>query len=188
MAVVLCMAYLDRPVADFVQAHWRQHSLEAWMEGFLRLAPGALLMAFVLLFAAGFSALRGRTLGAWARTPLLSSWSVVWTLSVVVVLKRIFGRSCVNPNYIVGHSYGFQPFHGIGSYESFPSGTTAVAAAILSVVWLRLPQLRWVCALLLALVALALILTQSHWVSDIIGGGSLGALVGSMTIRILRSS
>jgi len=188
LAVILCMAYIDRPIADFVQEHLHQRSLQTFMDGFLYMAPIALLFALLLLFAAGYALLHGQALGAWASTPLLCAWSATWALSVAVVLKRVFGRSCVYPNYIVGHSYGFQPFHGVGSYESFPSGTTAVAAALLSVVWLRYPRQRGVCALLLVLVALALILTQSHWVSDIIGGGFLGVLVGSMTVRLLRSS
>ena len=187
LAVILCVAYIDRPIADFVQQHLHQRTLQTCMDGFLHLAPIALLLALLLLFAAGCAVLHGRALGAWARTPLLCSWSAAWALSAAVVLKRVFGRSCVYPNYIVGHSYGFQPFHGVGSYESFPSGTTAVATAILSVVWVRLPRLRGVCALLLALVASALVVTHSHWVSDIIGGGLLGVLVGSMTTRLLRS-
>ena len=188
MAVVMCMVYINRPLADFVQNHLRQRSLQTWMEGSLRLAPVALLMALRLLFAAGYSAWHGRALGSWARTPLLCAWSAVWALSAVVVLKRIFGRSCVNPNYLLGHYYGFQPFHGVGSYESFPSGAAAVATAILSVAWLRCPRLRSVWALLLTLLALALVVTQSHWISDIIGGVFLGALTGSMTTRFLRSA
>ncbi len=188
LAVILCMTYIDRPIADFVQEHLHQRGLQTCMDGFLHLAPIALLLALLLLFVAGYVALHGRALGAWARSPLLCSWSAVWALSVAVVLKRIFGRSCVYPNYILGHSYGFQPFHGVGSYESFPSGTTAVTAAILSVVWFRCPHLRGVCASLLVLVVLALLLTLSHWVSDIIGGGFLGVLVGCMTVRLLRPS
>ena len=187
LTVILCIAYIDRPIADFVQEHFHQRSFQTCMDGFLHVTPIALLLALLLLFAAGYAVLRGQALGAWASTPLLCAWSATWALSVAVVLKRVFGRSCVYPNYIVGHSYGFQPFHGVGSYESFPSGTTAVAAALLSVVWFRYPRQRGVCALLLVLVALALILTHSHWVSDIIGGGFLGVLVGSMTVRLLRS-
>ena len=188
LAVILCMAYIDRPVADFVQEHLHRRVLVACMDGFLYLAPLALLLALLLLFAAGYSAFRGQKLGSWAQTPLLCSWSGVWALSVEVVLKRIVGRSSVDPNYIVGHYYGFQPFHGVGSYESFPSGTTAVAAALLAVAWLRFPSLRGVWVLLLLLTAFALVATHSHWVSDIIGGGFLGFLVGSMTTRLLRSA
>jgi membrane-associated phospholipid phosphatase len=187
LAVILCMAYIDRPVADFVQAHLHPRRLQTCLDGFLHLAPIALLLALLMLFAAGYAVLHGQALGAWARTPKLCAWSATWALSVAVVLKRVFGRSCVYPNYIVGHAYGFQPFHGVGSYESFPSGTTAVAAALLSVVWLRFARLRGVCASLLVLVGLALIMNHSHWVSDVIGGGFLGVLVGCMTVRLLRS-
>ena len=71
-------------------------------------------------------------------------------------------------------------------FEAFPSGTTSITAAILSVLWIRAPRLRAVYAMLLAFVAFALIVTNGHFVADVIGGAFLGASTGWMTILLWK--
>src|ERR1051325_360415 len=60
LTVILCMAYIDRPIADFVQEHFHQRSFQTCMDGFLHVTPIALLLALLLLFAAGYAVLRGQ--------------------------------------------------------------------------------------------------------------------------------
>jgi membrane-associated phospholipid phosphatase len=182
------MACVDRPVADSVQAHLRQTALFAWTTRALGLLPLVLILVLVFLLGAGCRALDGRPLGAWTRTPLLCSWSVVWSLSATIVLKHIVGRSSADPLYVVRRVYEFHWLHGSPGYDAFPSGATAIAAALLSVVWIRVPRLRAVCGLVLAVVSLALIITNGHWVSDVLGGGFLGASTGWMTVLLSREA
>jgi membrane-associated phospholipid phosphatase len=178
------MAYVDRPVADYVQTHLRQTALFDWTTRVLGPLPAVLILALVFLLGAGCWALAGRALGSWTQTPLLCSWSAVWSLSVTIVLKHLFGRSSPDPLYVVRRVYEFHWLHGSPGYEAFPSGTTALTAAILSVVWIRMPRLRTACGLLLAFVSTALVITNGHWVADVLGGGFLGASIGWMTVLL----
>jgi uncharacterized membrane protein len=80
-AVALCVAYVDRPVAEFFDSHVRH--TELWYYVDLFLAPFALVVvaALFLLLAAGVWVLSGRKLAAWTSTPLLCSWSLMWGLA-----------------------------------------------------------------------------------------------------------
>ncbi len=179
------MAYVDRPVADYVQTNLGQTALFGWTTGALEPLVWVLVVVLSLLFASGCWALSGRPLGDWTRTPLLCSWSVVWTLSATVVLKELFGRSSPDPAYVVRRVYQFHLLHGSPGYQAFPSGTTAVAAAIFSVVWIQVPRLRAACAILFTVLAIALVITNGHWVADLVAGGFLGASLGWMTVLLL---
>ena len=180
------MTFVDRLVADYVQTHLRQTALFDWTTRVLEPLPVVLILALVFLLGSGCWALGGRALGSWTQTPLLCSWSVVWSLSATIVLKHLFGRSSPDPLYVVRRIDEFHWLHGDPGYEAFPSGTTALTAAILSVVWIRVPRLRTVCGLLFAFVSIALVITNSHWVADVLGGCFLGASVGWMTVLLLR--
>jgi membrane-associated phospholipid phosphatase len=183
-AVLACMAWVDRPVAGYVEAHLRGTPLFDWTTRALGLLPPVLFVLLVGLVTAGVLALRGRPMPAWTRLPILCAWSVALALSAVVALKRVFGRSWADL-YTARGVYEFHPLRGGYGYEAFPSGTTAVTCAILAVVWIRSPRLRKVSVLLLAVIGIALVITNSHWVSDVIAGSYLGAAIGAMTVRML---
>ncbi len=183
-AVLVCMAWVDRPVADLVEAHLRGTASFDWTTRALGLLPALLLPVLLGHAAAGVLALRGRPMPAWTRLPMLCAWSVAWGLSAVVVLKRVFGRSQTDL-YVPRGVYEFHPLHGGYGYEAFPSGTTTVACALLAVLWIRLPRYRDACGLVIGVVSAALVLTNSHWVSDVIAGCLLGAAIGAMTVRLL---
>jgi membrane-associated phospholipid phosphatase len=183
-AVLASMAWVDRPVADYVEAHFRGTSLFEWTTRALSLLPPVLFVLLVGLVTGGVLALRGRAMPAWTRLPMLCGWSVALALSAAVALKRVFGRSWADL-YTARGVYEFHPLRGGYGFEAFPSGTTTVAGALLAVIWIRVPGLRRVSALLLAVIAVALVITNSHWVSDVIAGGYLGAAIGAMTVRML---
>jgi membrane-associated phospholipid phosphatase len=119
-------------------------------------------------------------------TPLLCSWSAVWAIAATAAFKRLFGRSAVDPLYIAQRVYELRLFRGIGEYESFPSGTTAIAAAILGVLWIRAPRWRAAYVSIVACIAVALIITHNHWVSDIVAGAFLGGSIGWMSVLLGR--
>jgi membrane-associated phospholipid phosphatase len=85
------------------------------------------------------------------------------------------------PSFIRDHDYAFHWFHGGRGYESFLSGHMAATAAVLSVLWLAYPRWRPLYAVAGCLVAAVLILSNFHFLSDVIAGALLGALIGSMT-------
>jgi membrane-associated phospholipid phosphatase len=128
----------------------------------------------------------GRSLGSWTYTPLICSWSVALALSTTMALKHIFGRILPDPYYVVDHIYEFHPLQGDLAHLAFPSGTMAISGAIMSVLWLRHPRLRATAMLILAVLAIALVITNSHWLADLIAGLFLGAFIGRVTILLLE--
>jgi membrane-associated phospholipid phosphatase len=182
-AVVVCMACVDRPVADYVHTHFSQTALFAWTSRALGLLDGVLILMVVVLLVAGVRALRGRRIPVSAQLPLAMSTSSAWALAVTLVMKHVIGRSSPYPWYVERHVYEFHPLSNAMEFAAFPSATTAVTAACGAVVWVRAPRLRVADAGLFALIAVALVLTNSHWLSDVIGGGFVGASIGWMMLK-----
>jgi membrane-associated phospholipid phosphatase len=191
-AALFSIAYVDRPVANYVHLNLLQSQMIEGLASAINPLVIFVALAFAVLFGAGCCVLAGRKLSAPFETPLLCSWSVVWAMAATEALKLAFGRS--EPVMWTGSAagsiergtYRFLFLHGVPLYESFPSGTTAIAAAILSVLWIRVPRLRVAWALVLAYVGLALIVTNGHFVSDVITGGFLGVSTGWMTLQMWR--
>jgi len=183
--MVVFVIWLDRPIADRVNAMMRQSPLFDWTARILGSLSVVVAIVALILVWWGIQHLRRRPPAAWAVLPLCCSWSVAGALAATMVLKFLIGRSQVYPPWIERREYGFFPLHGVHGYGAFPSATMAVAAAILSVIWIQVPRRRALCGMLFALVAVAIILTNGHWVSDVIGGGFLGAFSGWLTVRRL---
>jgi len=102
------------------------------------------------------------------------------------VLKFIFGRINTRNWLVRPDLYGFHWFHGGGNYNGFPSGHLAVFAALTAALWRFYPRYRYVYLLIITFLAAALIMTNYHFVSDIIAGIYLGVLVETNTFRILH--
>jgi membrane-associated phospholipid phosphatase len=105
------------------------------------------------------------------------------------VLKFIVGR--INTRFWLLHlrHEHFHWFHGKGNYSSFPSGHMAVFTVLAAALWHFYPRYRIVNLGFLTALALALILTNYHFLSDIIAGAYLGLIVHVImlqTIRLLR--
>jgi PAP2 superfamily len=193
--VIFLMAFVDRPVADWVV---RSHLLESSLLSMLGHDLGRLAVfvaiGFLFLGGSGCWVLSGRSLAPWTEIPLLCSWSLMWATGATVTLKRFFGRSetemWTGSSAAQGH-LGIYTFHflhgGPPHYEAFPSGTTTVATAIISVVWILVPRLRVLCVLALLGISIGLVITNSHFVADVIGGIFVGGSIGWMTVRLLRT-
>jgi len=184
VAVGVCMAYVDRPVASFFESHFRQSAL--WNGIDLALSPIALVVVAALFFllACGTWVLSGRPLVPWTRVPLLCSWATMWAVAAEIILKRMIGRSWPDPTYTQEHLYGFHWFHGTPHWDSFPSGTMAISCAILTVLWILRPRWRAPGVVVVALLCLAVVLNNYHWISDLIAGAFLGISIGWMTTRL----
>jgi len=186
LAVGLSIAYVDRPVADYVQSHLRHTALFRWTNRGLAPLPLVLVSAVLFLLTSGGFRLAGRALPTWTCTPLLCSWSAAWALSATTVLKHVFGRISPDPYYVVQRIYELNLLHADPAHLAFPSGTISISGAILIVLWLRHSRLRITITLILAVLGLALVITNSHWAADVIAGLFLGACIGRMTVPLLE--
>jgi membrane-associated phospholipid phosphatase len=117
----------------------------------------------------------------------------MWATGATVILKRAFGRSDVQmwtgstpeEGHLGIHSFHF--LHGNPQrFDDFPSGTTTIATAIIAVVWILAPRLRILCLLALVGISIGLVITNSHFVADVIAGIFVGWSIGWMTVRLLR--
>lgn len=184
--VALCMAYVDRPLVEFFEAHVRHTALWVWLD--LPLHPIGLIVfaALIFLCGCGIWTISGRPLGGWTESPLLCSWAAMWAVAAEMILKRIFGRGWPDPTYVQQHLYGFHPLTQEAHWGSFPSGTAAVSAAIVSVLWMLRPRFRAPGAAIVVFLLADVVITNYHWLSDVIAGAFLGVTVGWSTVRLMR--
>ena len=84
--------------------------------------------------------------------------------------------------------YGFHFFQFGKSFESFPSGHAAVAAAVLSVAGMLFPSLRAACAIGVVLADAGLVALNLHFLSDVVAGSFLGFSAGLFTVALWPAS
>jgi membrane-associated phospholipid phosphatase len=185
VAVGLCIVYVDRPLAEFLDAHVRHAELWVWLNRALRPFPLVVVALFFLL-GCGIWLISGRQLSPWAESPILFSWSVMWAVAAEIICKRIFGRGWPDPTFVRDHLYGFHFLHGQTYWDSFPSGTAMISLAMLSVLWILRPRWRAAGLVIVVLLWTVVILGNYHWLSDMIAAGFLGVTVGWSTVRLLH--
>jgi hypothetical protein len=185
--VTVCYFWVDRPVAFFVHDHRSAYdfalkdltypppTLEAW-------APVILAALMVRRAWGPFRRWEWALLAACVALILAEQFRE----TVSFAAGRYWPATWVddNPSLLRDGAYGFHPFHGGSAYGCFPSGHTARTLAVSAVVWAAYPRWRWACALPSLAVPAGLIGMNYHFVSDVIAGGFLGAIVGAYTARL----
>jgi membrane-associated phospholipid phosphatase len=177
-AVVLGACFLDRPVALFFYRFALAHeSLRRYTENIPDLLGPAVLGLTAFAWTAYlWLALRG-VRNRHAEFFRLSGTCIPVAFGVKAVLKALVGRSGVRP-WLTGNApYTFHWLHGGSGFEAFPSGHMTVFSALATALWLYYPRSRTLSVAGLALLALALIATDYHFVSDVLAGTYLGVLV-----------
>jgi membrane-associated phospholipid phosphatase len=118
-----------------------------------------------------------------ARFFRLVAVTVPLTFFLESILKHVVGRT--NTRYWLHHPTikEFRWLHGVGHYNGFPSGHMAVFTALVIALYRFYPRYRSVFIGFLSVLALALIATDYHFLSDIIGGAYLGWMVHFYTLK-----
>lgn len=188
VSVLACIFYVDRPAAEFFNAHVRPYAVWTWLNRLL--APLVVVPAAALLFqfAVGFWLLFGRRLPSWIQALLLYSSGTIWAIAAEFVFKQICGRGSPDPTYLANHLYGFRFLHATEGWRSFPSGTATIALTLVAITCLRFPRWRLMVSVLAGLACIGVTVTNGHWVSDVIAGMFLGASIGWMTVAISSAS
>jgi membrane-associated phospholipid phosphatase len=187
--VGVCIAFVDRPVADFVHATFHRPE---WAKALTQLAVVPDPLAFLALLVIGVMYLMRRGNPRTRHIVLATALATILATMLVIVLKYCFGRLWPdtwvdnNPSWIVNHAYGFQFFHGGRGYESFPSGHTTRITAPFAVFWQLLPRYRVLWALPTLAVAAGLLICNFHFVSDCIAGAYLGAAAAAVIVTLLE--
>ncbi len=188
--VAICYYLIDRPVADWIgnnSPFWPAPNWMRWSDFIAVMMVGAP----ILLLLAGLRRLRG----PWQRWELqlvVIAGSVFVMTLLKQLLKWTFGRpgpalwifsgaSTVpdNPNYT------FHWLHGLFPYVAFPSGHLTIACTVGSIVWIIWPKWRWLALAAIVIVAGSLLITNYHYVGDMVGGAFLGWLGGLWTVQLM---
>jgi membrane-associated phospholipid phosphatase len=170
--------YLDAPLARFCLGLAR--SVPRW-SSFTGDLPDLLLPASILGTVAawgGYGLLRVRHLDGRGR-PFLKHVAVSLPASFLAktALKGVFGRIATRAWLQSPGDLGFAWFSLDPDKSGFPSGHMTVATAVAAAVCAHFPAYRRPCLGLLALLAVLLVLTDYHFLSDVVAGAGLGVLV-----------
>jgi len=106
----------------------------------------------------------------WLKYAFGSTWPETWVQD--------------NPSLIRDGVHSLNPFHGGQGFASFPSGHMVATCAMMWVFWLCWPRFRPIYALAIAVTFIGLLGANYHFVSDLMAGGLLGALVGWVTVML----
>lgn len=181
-AVLLTTAGLslvaDRNIRDELQRS-RHGSLDTISEGFNSLgSPQATLAMGGLLYAWG----RFGENAYRAETGKLALQSVLAAQVATVALKYGSGRLRPGPG---AEADDFRPFEFEDGHDSLPSGHTAGAFALASVLSQRTADRRYAYLYygLASLVGMSRVYQDDHWTSDVLLGALIGELSGRLALR-----
>jgi membrane-associated phospholipid phosphatase len=180
-----CIGHLDIAVAEFVTRYL--YASKGWQQVTSSI-PDTLLILMVCVTAASYSLFRYRAsrYGIDAPAVMYKMLAAVAPASYIVksVLKYAFGRINTREWLQTPQDYGFHWFSGTARHSGFPSGHMLVVTAMAAVVWRFHPRYRPAYVVLLLVLALAMIATNYHFVSDVIAGAYVGLVVEACTCRV----
>jgi membrane-associated phospholipid phosphatase len=187
VAILIAILWLDRPIATLSYDTFHRVTV---VSGFTH-APSFFDVVTLLLLLV----LIGRRL---ARTPfgkldlvlILCELGQAGTRTAIASLKVLFGRTWPlyhHPSLILDGAYGFNFLRTGSAFESFPSGHMASIAALLGVFWICYPRYRRLYAVSLLSLAVALVVGDYHFLSDVLAGGLVGYLASVLFVSMFAS-
>jgi membrane-associated phospholipid phosphatase len=181
-----CIGHLDLAVAEFVRRYL--YASKQWQHATSSI-PDILLILVVCVTVGSYSRFRYRAsrYGIDAPAVMYKMLAAVSPASYIVksFLKYAFGRINTREWLHAPQEYGFHWFSGAGRHSGFPSGHMLVVTAMMAVVWRFHPRYRPACRGLLLMLALAVIATNYHFVSDVIAGVYAGLVVEACICRVM---
>ncbi len=129
---------------------------------------------------------RRGTIDEQARFSLLAGSVIPLAYFLKWFFKYVFGRTNTRIWLANRGSDCFHWFNHSAEYSSFPSGHMAVFTAFFAAVWLCYPRYRSISFWLMLILAVALIVTDYHFLSDVIAGAYLGLITTSLTKTCLE--
>lgn len=184
----ISVTWLDKPIAILVHDTFGpRHYPDALINSPRLSIPLGSALVFAVF---GVAALIGRNFSKLEISILLCDIGVLAADAIKGQLKYVFGRTWPDSwdpqvlSFIRDGVYGFNLFHDGRSFESFPSGHAAVAAAVTSVLWMLFPRPRAVWAICLAAADSGLVLLNLHFLSDVVAGTFVGVSAGLFTVTL----
>lgn len=204
IVVMITYNYVDQPLANWIGAVFNRTTHESYFRWVLAnkalafciinldifvyyIAVVALIVCFVVPLRMKHS-LTYRCCACY-------SLSVIFAYIFKNILKSIFGRCCTKgfsynvflPNSILADK-NLLVFHFFKNHPSaslFPSGHMAILCAAATALYFYFPRLKYFWVTIVILTGISLLVTNSHFLSDIIAGAFLGIGVAICTNRML---
>src|SRR5206468_4170994 len=189
VAVLVCYFWIDRPVAFFV---YRHHINTIQVFRWFTYPPpevqnwSALVLTILVVRRAWGPFVR------WQKVLLVACLSLIVADDFRISLSDVFGRywpetwTHDNPSLIGTGTYGFHPFQRGDDVGSFLSGHAARIFGFATVWLIAMPTSRGAATLIRAPMLVSLVAMNYHFVSDVIAGSVLGALVATYAAHLAR--
>jgi PAP2 superfamily. len=189
LAVVICYFWVDRSVAFFVYHnhintiavfHWLTYpppEIQNW---------SALVLTILIVRRAWGPFLR------WQKVLFVACISLIVADDFRISLGDVFGRywpetwTHDNPSLIGTGTYGFHAFQRGDDVGSFPSGHACRILGFAGVWMIAMPGTRVIAMVLSVPMLVSLVAMDYHFVSDVIAGSVLGALIAAYAVHLTR--
>lgn len=182
LLIALSYAFLDRRIALLVKHLWLfSHRFSFFSTEIPDFLPHVVILITGTAWIVFFYLIRKNIYNTHTRFFQLIAITVPLAHVVKAILKFAFGR--INTRYWLQHPHAieFHWFHGSANFHGFPSGHTAVFTVLAVACSTFYPRYQSFYFAGLTLLALALIVTNYHFLSDIIAGAYVGVLVHAVT-------
>src|SRR5213075_665375 len=188
-AVLVCYFWIDRPVAFFV---YRHHINTIQVFRWLTYPPpevqnwSALVLTILMVRRAWGPFLR------WQKVLLVACLSLIVADDFRISLGDVCGRywpetwTHDNPSLIGTGAYAFHPFQRAYDIGSFPSCQACRILGFATVWLIATPRSRVVVTVLCTPMLVSLVAMNYHFVSDVIAGSILGAIIATYAAHLAR--
>ncbi len=171
----------DVPLTRFVRAlndvqidHLHNPWLAQWSEIGDRLGRGeSLVLISLVVLAVGW----GLRDSVWKQAGWQSLLAHGLAALVSNLVKHLVGRP--RPKFMHAGTAGLSPAGGSG-WDSFPSGHATASFAVATVIVLRFPRVRPLLIAAATAIAASRILRGSHFLTDVVGGATIGYVIGTV--------
>jgi len=189
LAVFICYFWVDRSVSFFVyNNHINTIAIFRWLTYPPREIQNwsALVLTILVVRRAWGPFLR------WQKVLLVACISLIVADNFRISLGDVFGRywpetwTHDNPSLIGTGTYGFHSFQRGDDVGSFPSGHACRIFGFAGVWMTAMPGTRVIAMVLSVPMLVSLVAMNYHFVSDVIAGCVLGALIAAYAVHLAR--
>jgi membrane-associated phospholipid phosphatase len=185
---LISVTWLDKPIAILVH---ELSPMRQFPHGIAQSPAFSIPLASAVIFVIfGLAAMMEREFSKLETAILLCDISLLATDAIKDQLKSVFGRTWPDSwdpgisSLIRDNEFRFNFFHPGQMIGSFPSGHAAGVAAVMSVLWIAFPHLRWTSVICIAVADVGLVLLNLHFLSDVVVGTFVGASTGFFTVAL----